>query len=261
MHKVIGIIPSRYLSSRFPGKPLAPILGKTLVQRTYENALLCKALSLVVVATDDQRIFEHVKGFGGNAVMTSENCPTGTDRLAEVVKNSPFATEAELILNIQGDEPCVSPHVMAQVIQALQTSPKASVSTAITPHLSLADAENPHVVKCVVDEQGYALYFSRGLIPAGKNLKFQEGIVYYKHLGLYCYRKEFLLHYSDLSSTPLQRAEDLEQLKVLEHGFRIKTVKVNGESMDVNTPEDIKKVEHILCKQSTFLSQAESAQA
>lgn len=261
MPKVVGIIPARYASTRFPGKPLIQILGKSLIQRTYENALRCPALEQVIVATDDQRIFDHVQTFGGRVVMTSEDCPTGTDRLAEVLRLEVSLADVELIMNVQGDEPCLDPAVISSVVKALQDDPQAAMSTAIIPIHSAEEAHNPSVVKCVIDQRHYALYFSRALIPAGKTLKFHPDNLYYKHLGLYAYRREFLLHYAELSPTPLQQIEDLEQLKVLEHGYKIATVKVKGESMDVNTPEDIKKVEQLLCKQSTSSSQAESAPA
>lgn len=257
--KVVGIIPARYASTRFPGKPLVPILGKSLIQRTYENALRCPALEELIVATDDQRIFDHVKTFGGKVVMTPENCPTGTDRLAEVLRHEESLKSVEVIMNVQGDEPCIDPAVIASVVKALQDNAEAAMSTAITPIHSTEEAHNPNVVKCVIDSRHFALYFSRALIPGGRSLKFQPAQHYYRHLGLYAYRREFLLHYAELRPTPLQQVEDLEQLKVLEHGYRIITVTVSGESMDVNAPEDIKKVEQILCKQNTSSSPAGSA--
>ncbi len=253
--KVIGIIPARYESSRFPGKPLATIHGKTLIRRTYENALRCKSLDAVVVATDDSRIFTHVQEFGGNVVMTSKSCLTGTDRIAEVVCLYPEYAQANIIVNIQGDEPTLDPGVIEAVVDTLKLDPTADVSTAIIRLKSEKDSLNPSVVKCVIDRKGFALYFSRGLIPAGKTLKFHSGNIYYKHLGIYGYKRQFLLHYAELPATPLQLAEDLEQLKVLENGFRIKTALVECECMDVNTPEDIIKVEKLLCKQNTSLSQ------
>lgn len=251
MQKVIGIIPSRFGSSRFPGKPLAQILDKSLIQRTYENALRATHLHSVIVATDDQRIFDHVQSFGGKVVMTSDACATGTDRLAEVIRNDPSLHDADIIVNIQGDEPTIDPHVIEAVALALEEDPQASMSTAIVKMTNAENALNPHTVKCVIDCHGYALYFSRSLIPGGRLLSFIAETTYYKHLGIYGYRREFLLHYSELQPTPLQLAEDLEQLKVLEHGFRIKTVIVQSECMDVNTPEDIKKVEQLICKQNT----------
>lgn len=252
MQKVIGIIPARFGSTRFPGKPLIQILGKSLIQRTYENSQQAKHLDRVIVATDDQRIFDHVKEFGGEVYMTSVDCATGTDRLAEIIKNDPALADVEIIVNIQGDEPTIDPHVIEAVAKALEDDPQAVMSTAIVSLTDREAATNPHTVKCVVDRHGYALYFSRALIPASKQLEFNTKTSYYKHIGLYAYRREFLLHYSELQPTPLQLAEDLEQLKVLEHGFRIKTALVQSECVDVNTPEDIKKVEQLICKQNTF---------
>lgn len=251
MSKVLGIIPARYESSRFPGKPLAKILGKSLIQRTFENASKAKILDQVIVATDDVRIYNHVKEFGGRVVMTSSSCLTGTDRLAEVVRKEKEFSTFDIVVNIQGDEPTLDPEVIQAVVKILLEDPKADVSTAIIPIQSEQQAINPSVTKCVVDQKGYALYFSRGLIPAGKALKYNPKAVYFKHLGIYGYRRDFLLHYGELLPTPLQLEEDLEQLKVLENGFRIKTAIVNSECMDVNDPEDIKKVEQLLCKQNT----------
>lgn len=247
---VIGVIPARYASTRFPGKPLADIKGKTLIQRTYENAKLCKALDLVVVATDDKRIFEHVKSFGGDVVMTSEECPTGTDRIAEVIRGTRAYDKAQIIINIQGDEPCLDPDVITKVVEILENDPQAVMSTAIVPLLP-EEAGNSSVVKCVIDKLHNALYFSRALIPAGLSLSMQPKVHYYKHMGIYGYRRDFLLHYAQLTSTPLMLAESLEQLKVLEHGYRIKAAVVTGESIGVDLPEDIKKVEQLLCKQNT----------
>jgi 3-deoxy-manno-octulosonate cytidylyltransferase (CMP-KDO synthetase) len=253
-HKVIGIIPARFGSKRFPGKTLADINGKTLVQCTYENALLSKSLEALYVATDDQRIMEAVVNFGGRAILTSPSCPTGSDRLAEVLRMPEFS-EVEVVMNIQGDEPCLEPEVIDQVIAALISDPLASMSTACMPIHSQEESDNPNCVKCVLDLQGNALYFSRARIPAGFDCQLKN---YNKHLGVYAYRKEFLLHYAALPPTPLQLAEDLEQLKVLEHGFRIKVAKVNSQSIGVDTPEDLIKVKSRLCRQNTYLSQVES---
>ncbi len=248
--KTVAIIPARYASTRFPGKPLIKILGKTLIQRTYENTLLCQNLTDVIVATDDQRIFDHVQSFGGKVVMTGD-CATGTDRLVEVVKKE--INDFEIILNIQGDEPCLDPHVIDQVVRALVQSPNAVVSTAAMKITSQEEALSPSNVKCVLDKEGYALYFSRALIPSNKTHLWNPETVYYKHLGIYCYRKEFLLKYGQLSQTALQQAEDLEQLKILEHGYKIKVALVESQSVGVDNPEDIKKVEQLLCKQNSSL--------
>lgn len=248
--RTLAIIPARYASTRFPGKPLVKILDKTLIQCTYENALRCKNFADVVVATDDQRIFDHVLSFGGRVVMTGD-CATGTDRLIEVMKNGQY--DAEIILNIQGDEPCLDPTVIDQVVKALINSEDAVVSTAAVKITSEEEALSSSVVKCVMDQKGYALYFSRALIPSNKNHSWNPQAVYYKHLGIYCYRKEFLLKYGQLEETPLQTMEDLEQLKILEHGYKIKVVLVETSSVGIDTPEDIKKVEQLLCKQNSSL--------
>lgn len=253
---VIGIIPARYASSRFPGKPLAQIAGKTMIQRTYESAQSCACLNSLVVATDDQRIFDHVVDFGGKAVMTSSECPTGTDRLIEVLKNGSFSPKA-IIVNIQGDTPCIEPQVIDRVVSILMLDSQAVMSTAAMRIQSQEEALSPHVVKCVLDQQLNALYFSRGLIPCGLNSSFKADIPYYHHIGIYAYRCDFLLnHYAQLPMTPLQKAEDLEQLKVLEHGFRIKVALVDSNSIGVDTHQDIKKVEQLICKQNISSSQA-----
>lgn len=253
-HQVVGVIPARFGSSRFPGKPLAPILGKTLIQRTYENCKACSSLDDVFVATDDERIFDHVVSFGGKAVMTSSQCPTGTDRLIEAIESDSFLKKATIVINIQGDEPCLESQVISRVVQLLLEDPLALMSTAVMKIESELEALNPSVVKCSIDKAGHALYFSRALIPAGQKGRFNPNIDYYKHIGIYGFRREFLLQYGKLSSTPLQLAEDLEQLKVLEHGYKIKTTIVESSSISVDHPEDIKKVESLLlCKQNTSL--------
>ncbi|CAF23549.1 unnamed protein product [Candidatus Protochlamydia amoebophila UWE25] len=251
--QIIGIIPARYGSTRFPGKPLASILGKTLLQRTYENSLRASALSDLIVATDDERIFEHVRSFNGKVVMTSEQCPTGTDRLAEVLSLYPEWMHATAIVNIQGDEPCLNPLTINLAVQALVNDPQGQVSTIVTPLLDEEEAKNSSIVKCVMDQQGNALYFSRALIPSNKTNSFKNGAIYFRHLGLYVYRPSFIINYQKLPSTPLQLEEDLEQLKVLEHGYRIKVAIVDQANIGVDTPEDIHKVEEWLCKQNTFL--------
>ncbi len=241
--KTVGIIPARVQSSRFPGKPLATILGKTLIQRTYEQTKQCSQLSKVYIATDDMRIFEHATSFGAEVVMTSTACLNGTERLIEVVRMHPEVQDADIIVNIQGDEPCIDPEAIGKAVQALQSHPTDPVATLITkvsdPELFFA----PSIVKCCIDRTGYALYFSRSPIP------FQTvAAPFFKHIGLYVYRKDFLLHYGSLPNTPLQLSENLEMLKILENGFRIRTVEVLCDSIGVDLPEDIQRVENILCK-------------
>jgi len=249
---IVAIIPARYASTRFPGKSLVKIYGKTLIQHTYENANRCLLLDELVVATDDERIYDHVKEFGGHVVMTPETCPTGSDRLAYVVQNDPRLQQAEVIVNVQGDEPCVDPQVLTMLVEALRSDPAAVMSTVVVK-LEEEEAFSTSHVKCVLDLRGNVLYFSRALIPGGKEGEYREGTTYYKHVGVYAYRPEFLLEYTKLPITPLQMAEDLEQLKVLEHGYKIKGVVANSISIGVDTPEDIKRAEKELCRQSSFL--------
>lgn len=251
--KVLGIIPARFGSTRFPGKPLVPILGKTLIQRTYENAKNCSILDSVVVATDDERIAKHVLEFGGDVVMTSDDCPTGSDRLAEALQTYYANENVAAVVNIQGDEPCLEPEVIKAVVTLLLNDPEASMSTAIVKIESEEEALSTSVVKCVIDLNGNAIYFSRSLIPGNKSGKYNPKTTYYKHLGIYAYRPEFLLEYTKLPQTPLQIAEDLEQLKVIEHGYLLKAAVVDTCCIGVDTPEDIKKIEKILCKQNTSL--------
>lgn len=250
---IIGIIPARYGSTRLPAKLLIPILGKTVLQRTHENASRSRSLDKLIVATDDERIFKHVLEFGGHPVMTPMSCQSGSDRLAEVLKQEPTYLKAKVIVNIQGDAPCLDPSLIDQVAHLLIEDDQAAMSTAMALLSSKEETLNPSIVKCVVDRQSYALYFSRALIPSNKTLQFNPGLSYYRHIGLYAYRPDFLLTYSELSPTPLQLAEDLEQLKVLEHGYRIKVALTDHASPGVDTFEDINKVEQWICKQNIFL--------
>jgi 3-deoxy-manno-octulosonate cytidylyltransferase (CMP-KDO synthetase) len=250
--KILGIIPARFASTRFPGKPLVSILGKTLLQRTFENASQIKILDKLLIATDDERIFEHAKQFGGHPVMTSVSCPTGTDRLAEILQKHPEFLNAHAIVNIQGDEPCLDPKAIEEAIRLLLDDPQADMATLITPLENEEEALNPSIVKCVKDQKNNALYFSRSLIPSNKKHQFNPQGNYYRHLGLYVYRPSFLLRYQTLEPTPLQLEEDLEQLKVLEHGYRIKVAITEKASIGVDTPEDLNKIEEWICKQNTF---------
>lgn len=256
--RIIGIIPARYASSRFPAKMLAKISGKSLIQHTYENSLKFNVLDTVVIATDHKEIFDHAKDFGAPVVMTSVECLTGSDRLAEALRDNREFDDAAIVICIQGDEPCVEPQVIRSIAELLVKDPEAAMATAVV-RLKEEDAHNPSVVKCVIDNQHNALYFSRALIPAGHNQQFNPEITYYRHIGIYGYRRDFLLRYGELPPTPLQLAENLEQLKVLEHGFRIKTAIVDDISIGVDRPEDVQKVEQWLYTQNLSLSRAESA--
>ncbi len=248
---IIGIIPARFASTRFPGKMLADLLGKSLLRRTYENA--CRSHRLknnVVVATDDLRIFHHVKDFGGQVVMTSSDCPSGTDRVAEAVRH--HFMDAEIIVNIQGDEPCLNPQVIDILVDTITIQKEAVLTTPVTLMRDPQEAMKTSIVKCVFSSSGRALYFSRSLIPFTQQGRPQAPI--YRHIGVYCFRKSFLLDYAALPKTPLQQSEDLEQLKILEHGFPIFVSVVNDEGIGVDTWEDLKCVEAKLCKENTFSS-------
>ncbi len=243
MSRVIGIIPARYGSSRFPGKPLAKINGKTLIQRTYENAGRCSLIGDIYVATDDARIAEHVESFGARAIMTSPLCPTGTERVVEALKGMDLPEDA-IILNIQGDTPLLETYIFEEVIEALRNNPLDVMATAACPIVNEEEAKDPNIVKCVLDKSLHAMYFSRSTIPYPA----KETCRCFHHLGIYAYRYEFICHYATLSPTPLQKAEDLEQLKILEHGFRIKVALVKSSSFGVDRPEDIRKIQQYICQ-------------
>lgn len=253
-NKTIGIIPARFGSTRLPGKLLLPIMGKTLIQRTYENARLATTLDNIYIATDDNRIFDHVSKFGASVYMTSKDCINGTERIAELLVNQEkLLKDVKAIVNIQGDLPCIAPEAIDEAVKLLLNDPSAVMSTLATPIFSKDEAENPSVVKCVVDKQQNALYFSRALIPSNKSKVYNPSSSYLRHIGLYVYRPDFLIEYQKLPSTPLQLEEDLEQLKVLEHGFRIKVALTNKHSIEVDVSDDVSKLEKWICKQNTSL--------
>lgn len=243
--KAIGIIPARYQSTRLPGKPLAEIHGKPMIQWVYERAAKAETLERVLVATDDRRIYEAVRGFGGLAVMTSENHRSGTDRLAEAAG----ALEVDVVVNIQGDEPLIDPRAIDLAARPLLEDPSVPMATLMAVVPDVEELESPGVVKVVVDRQGFALYFSRHAIPCLRGAGSAEEILaaglHRKHIGLYAYRKDFLLRYADLEPTPLEQAESLEQLRVLEHGYRIRVVECPYPSVSVDTPEDLERVREI----------------
>jgi 3-deoxy-manno-octulosonate cytidylyltransferase (CMP-KDO synthetase) len=241
MTHVVGIIPARYGSTRFPGKPLADLLGKPVVQHVYERAREAQTLERLVVATDDDRIFQAVTGFGGEAVMTRSDHPNGTDRLAEAAADM----EAEIVVNIQGDEPLIEGAVIDAAVQPLLADASIPMGTLVARITHPADLHNPNVVKVVIDRQGFALYFSRSLIPYARGGNGAQ-TVYYYHPGLYVYRKEFLLTYASLPPTPLEQVEKLEQLRALEHGYRIKVVETQHNSVGVDTPADLEHVKRLL---------------
>ncbi|XP_078168460.1 3-deoxy-manno-octulosonate cytidylyltransferase-like [Carex rostrata] len=241
--RVIGIIPARYASSRFEGKPLVNILGKPMIQRTWERAKLASSLDTVVVATDDERIAECCRGFGADVIMTSESCRNGAERCSEALQK--LAKSYDIVVNIQGDEPLIEPEIIDGIVQALQRAPDAVFSTAVTA-LKPEYAFDTNRVKCVVNNNGYAIYFSRGLIPFNKSGEVNQKFPYLLHLGIQSYDTEFLKIYPKLEPTPLQLEEDLEQLKVLENGYKMKVIKVDHDAHGVDTPEDVEKMEAIM---------------
>lgn len=239
---IVGIIPSRYASTRFPGKPLKLIAGRTLIERVWRQAKKCKALSEVYIATDDIRIRDAALAFGAKVVMTSKTCKSGTDRLAEAALTA--AKGADIIINIQGDEPVISPALIGSIAQCLKTDRSLMAATAAYPLKSKEEINSPNVVKVVLDLRQYALYFSRYPVPYPRNEKKSTG--YYKHIGIYGYRRGFLLKFAGWSQTPLERTEQLEQLRILEKGERIKVVISKVDSFGVDVPADIKKIERLI---------------
>jgi len=236
--RVVAVIPARFSSSRFPGKALADIAGKPMIQWVYERASQARRVSRVIVATDDERILEAVRAFGGEAVMTSPEHPTGTDRVAEVVER--LLPHEEAIVNVQGDEPLIDPSEIDAAVEALSSDPDADMSTLASPIESEEVFRNPNAVKVVCDRRGYALYFSRSPIPfyRGEGRPPQPLL----HVGLYCYRREALLRLVRLPRSPLEEAESLEQLRALENGMRIKVALVPHHEPGVDTPEDLERV-------------------
>ncbi|OAY54903.1 3-deoxy-manno-octulosonate cytidylyltransferase, mitochondrial [Manihot esculenta] len=245
--RVVGIIPARFASSRFEGKPLVQILGKPMIQRTWERAKLATTLDRIVVATDDEKIAECCRGFGAEVIMTSESCRNGTERCNEALGK--LEKKYDVVVNIQGDEPLIEPEIIDGIVKALQASPDAVFSTAVTS-LKPEDAFDPNRVKCVVDNRGYAIYFSRGLIPYNKSGKVNPQFPYLLHLGIQSYDAKFLKIYPELKPTPLQLEEDLEQLKVLENGYKMKVIKVDHEAHGVDIPEDVEKIETLMREQN-----------
>lgn len=250
---IVAIIPARYGSTRLPGKPLAVIGGKPMVQHVYENASKARVLSRVLVATDDRRIEAAVKGFGGEVVMTSREHASGTDRLAEVARK----IKAELVVNVQGDLPFIQEDTIARTVRPLSRDSSIPMGTVGTPIVDEAEWRDPNIVKVITDRAGFALYFSRSPIPyfrnqtidlAGARITARSNGRRWgsRHLGLYAYRREFLLKFARLRPTPLEQIEGLEQLRALAHGYRIHVAEAEDRSVEVDTPEDLKKAERHL---------------
>lgn len=232
--RILGVIPARFASSRFPGKALATIAGKSVLQHVYERASQARYLTKLIVATDDERIYEAARKFGAVVRMTRSDHLSGTDRVAEVAS----AETAGLIVNIQGDEPLIDPAAIDAASLSLIEDADLSMGTLKKKIEDSNEIGNPHVVKVVTDRAGDALYFSRCPIPYVRD----GSVIHYKHIGLYVYRRKFLLRYSELPVGPLEQVERLEQLRALENGYRIRVVETEYDSLGVDTPEDLERV-------------------
>ena len=243
MSEITVIIPARWASTRFPGKPLVPLRGKPLVQHVWERAGRAKRVGRIIIATDDMRIAEAAFDFGAEVALTSPKHQTGTDRLAEVVRQ---LKSASIILNVQGDEPDIAPSTIDRLAEALQDDPKLGMVTAANPLTDPADVQDPNVVKVVTDLAGRALYFSRSVIPYDRDGRGR--VRYLRHQGIYGYRRKVLLAFVKWKPTPLEQAEKLEQLRALEHGIAIGVIVVRRGSVGVDVPGDVAKAERALRK-------------
>jgi len=242
----IGVIPARWGSTRFEGKLLADLCGKPVIQHVWENAKKAKTLDDLVVAADNEKIIRAVEGFGGKAVFTSPDQPSGTDRLAEVVN----PLDVKIVVNIQGDEPLVQAIMIDNLVMTLAGEKNAQMATIIKRIEQKDEVANPNVVKVVIDKNGFALYFSRSPIPYDRAAQEGDGKipVYYKHIGLYAFTKDFLFTFRNLPHSTLESAEKLEQLRVLEFGYKIKVVETKFDTVGVDTPEDLEKVRRIVAE-------------
>lgn len=236
--KIIAIIPARYNSTRFPGKALVKIKGLPMIEHVYQRVAQVKSLNQVIVATDDQRIYQVVKDFGGKVVMTSVKHQSGTDRIAEVAAK----IDCDLVVNVQGDEPVLAGEMIETALLPFQKEKDIVMSTLKTEITNKAEINDPNVVKVVCDKNNYALYFSRYPIPYERNKKGK----YYKHIGLYVYQRDFLLKYTKLKPSYLEKVESLEQLRVLENAYQIKVMETIHNSIGVDVEEDIVQVEEML---------------
>ncbi len=248
MKNVTAIIPARYASTRFPGKPLALLQGMPMIEHVYRRVTAAELVDRVIVATDDQRILDTVQGFGGEAMMTRADHPTGTDRLAEVAGT----LDSELIVNVQGDEPLIQPQMIDQAIRPLLDNADIEMGTLAARLTRAEDFFSPNVVKVVRDLAGFALYFSRAPIPWPRDLHREDlakrlpHLTIWRHVGLYVYRRALLLDYPGWPETPLEQLEHLEQLRALERGVRLYVAETQWDSHGVDTPADLKRVEILM---------------
>ena len=245
--KILCVIPARYASSRFPGKPLADISGSPMISWVYHRAKSVREFEDVIVATDDKKIFDCVKSFGGNVRMTPKDLESGTDRVAFIAKDM----QVDIVVNLQGDEPLISPQILSDVCKPF-TDTRVQITTPIKKVTSADDFKNKNAAWVVVDKNMDALYFSRAVIPVVHKVKNKSEWLnyntYFKHIGIYAYRKEFLLKLTELPREGLEKSEDLEQLRVLENGYKIRCVETSYQAVNIDVPEDIDRVENIIKK-------------
>ena len=243
--EVIGVIPARYSSTRFTGKVLADILGKPMIQHVWERAKQSLLLEDLIIACDDERVVNAAKEFGAKVIFTAKAHLCGTDRIVEVVN----PIDVKIVINIQGDEPLIHPSMIDRVAQALLDDTSISMATIMKKIENPKELTDPNVVKVVVDKNNFALYFSRTAIPHHADNSEVRNPVYYKHIGLYGYTKDFLFTYKNLAVSNLEKIECLEQLRVLEEGFRVRVIETEHETVGVDTPEDLARVKHYLQKE------------
>ena len=239
--QVVAVIPARFASSRFPGKPLADLDGRPMIEHVHRRVAAAPWVSRVIVATDDLRVADAVRRFGGEVRLTRDDHPSGTDRLAEVATT----LDCDVVVNVQGDEPLIDPRAIGEAVAPFAADPSMQVTTLRCRIVDPADLTNPNIVKVVVDRGGYALYFSRASVPYVRDPRGGWPPLY-KHIGLYAYRRSALLVLAALEPTPLERAERLEQLRALEHGIRIRAVETTYDSIGVDTPEDLEQVRRLM---------------
>lgn len=244
--KFLGVIPSRYASTRLEGKPLKDICGHTMIEWVYKRTKLSN-LDDVVVATDDERIFNEVEKFGGKAVLTRKDHENGTSRIAEVCEKY---QDYDVIVNVQGDEPLIEPDMINSIIDSFKNDSTISMSTLKYKIDTMEEIENPNYVKVITDRQGYALYFSRSVIPYPRKMDMKN---YYKHVGIYGYKRDFVVKYAKMEPTPLEKSESLEQLRALENGYRIKVMETPHKIIGVDTQEELEKVREYIKKNNLKL--------
>ena len=239
--KFLGVIPSRYASTRLEGKPLKDICGHTMIEWVYKRTKMSN-LDEVVVATDDERIFNEVEKFGGKAILTRKDHENGTSRIAEVCEK---ITDYDVIVNVQGDEPLIEPDMINSIIDSFKEDESIAMSTLKYKIDTMEEIENPNYVKVITDKKGYALYFSRSVIPFPRKMDLKN---YYKHVGIYGYKRDFVIEYAKMELTPLERSESLEQLRALENGYKIKVMETPYKIIGVDTQEELEKVREYVIK-------------